>query len=219
MVKLLLQKGANKDIRNRAGKTAYEVAAEYGQNRLFDALKLGDSLCVAARKGEVRTIQRLIENGAAINGRDQHGWTALHRASFKGKIDAVRALLEKGIDIDAKDEDGYTALHCAVESGQTEVIELLVKKGADVEARTNKGVTPLQIAESLHYTGVTRILIHGGATKDNYMILVQAPDPVPFGNKKLAAKEAVMGDLKKKKSSKARSLRSSFDRSPPVAVL
>jgi ankyrin repeat protein len=218
MVKLLLQKGANKDIRNRVGKTAYEVAAEHGQNRLFDALKLGDSLCVAARKGEVRTIQRLVENGAAINGRDQHGWTALHRASFKGKINAVRALIEKGIDIDAKDEDGYTALHCAVESGQTEVIELLVKKGADVEARTNKGVTPLQIAESLHYIGVTRILIHGGATKDN-MILVPASGPVPFGNKKLAAKETEMGDLKKKKSGRARALRSSFDRSLPLAVL
>jgi len=157
MVRLLLLKGANKDIRNRVGKSAYNVAAEFGHNRLFDALKLGDSLCVAARKGEVRTIQRLLQNGAAINGRDQHGWTALHRASFKGKLDAVRALVEKCIDIDAKDEDGYTALHCAAESGQAEVTELLVKKGADVEARTNKGVTPLQIAESLHYVGITRI--------------------------------------------------------------
>ena len=94
MVRLLLLKGANKDIRNRVGKSAYNVAAEFGHNRLFDALKLGDSLCVAARKGEVRTIQRLLQNGAAINGRDQHGWTALHRASFKGKLDAVRALME-----------------------------------------------------------------------------------------------------------------------------
>ena len=78
IVKLLLQKGANKDIRNKTGKTAYDVAAEYGHIRLFDALKLADSLCLAARKGDVRTIQRLIENGAVINGRDQHGWTALH---------------------------------------------------------------------------------------------------------------------------------------------
>ena len=93
-VRLLLLKGANKDIRNRVGRSAYDVAAEYGHNWLFDALKLGDSLCVAARKGEVRTIERLLQNGAAVNGRDQHGWTALHRASFKGKLDAVRALME-----------------------------------------------------------------------------------------------------------------------------
>ncbi|XP_038695393.1 protein VAPYRIN-like [Tripterygium wilfordii] len=166
MVKLLITKCANKDIRNKAGKTAYNLAAENGHSRLFDALKLGDSFCVAARKGEVRTIHKLLESGAVINGRDQHGWTALHRAAFKGRVDAVRALLEKGIDVDAKDEDGYTALHCAVESGHADVIQLLVKKGADVAAGTNKRGTALQIAESLHHVGIARVLIHGGATKE-----------------------------------------------------
>uniref|UniRef100_A0A2N9IE88 Uncharacterized protein n=1 Tax=Fagus sylvatica TaxID=28930 RepID=A0A2N9IE88_FAGSY len=189
MVKLLLLKGANKDVRNRGGKTAYDVAAEFGHNRLFDALKLGDSLCVAARK-----------------------------ASFKGKVDAVRALVEKGIDIDGKDEDGYTALHCAAESGQAEVMELLVKKGADVEARTNKGVTALQIAESLHYIGITRILIQGGATKDN-MVLVPTPKSLPFVNKMLATQEAEIGGLKKKPSRDRGLRRSSFGQSVPLAVL
>ncbi|KAL7197966.1 hypothetical protein ACSBR2_020483 [Camellia fascicularis] len=221
MVKLLLQKGANKDIRNRHGKTAYDVAAEYGHTRLFDALRLGDSLCVAARKGETRTIHRLLENGAAINGRDQHGWTALHRASFKGKIEAVRALIEKGIDVDGIDEDGYTALHCAVESGHADVIELLVKKGADVEARTNKGVSAMQIAESLNYLGITRILIHGGATKDG---VSQGggggvvPAMLPFGNG-MKAIETEVGELKKKPSRRGRSRRSSYDRSMALAVI
>ncbi|KAJ7976420.1 Ankyrin repeat containing protein [Quillaja saponaria] len=211
MVKLLLQKGAKKDVRNRGGKTAYDVAAENGQNRLFDALKLGDSLCLAARKGEVRNIQKLLENGAAINGRDQNGWTALHRASFKGQIEAVRFLLEKGIDVDAKDEDGYTALHCAAESGHADVIELLVKKRVDVEARTNKGVTALQIAESLHYVGITRILINGGASKD-YTRHHNVQAVISFGNKMEAGG-------KKKSKGRARGLRSSFDRSLVLAVL
>lgn len=167
MVKLLLQKGANKDIRNNLGRTAYDLAEENGQIRVFDALKLGDRLCIEAKKGEVRSISRVIENGAAINGRDQNGWTALHRASFKGRVEAVRILIEKGIDFDAKDEDGYTALHCGVESGHVDVVELLVKKGVDIECRTNKGVTALQIAESLHYVGITRILLNGGASKDS----------------------------------------------------
>ncbi|KAH8491352.1 hypothetical protein H0E87_023482 [Populus deltoides] len=217
MVKLLLHKGANKDIRNKNGKIAYDIAAEHGHARLFDALKLGDSLCIAARKGEVRTINRLIENGAAINGRDQHGWTALHRAAFKGKTDAVRVLIEKGIDVDAKDEDGYTALHCAVESGHADVIELLVKKGADVEARTNKGVTALQIAESLHYVGITRVLIHGGAAKDGVTQLVVPALHSPFRNG-MAAKEVETKPMKKRPL-RARTLRGSFDRAMPLAVV
>ncbi|KAJ7971924.1 Ankyrin repeat containing protein [Quillaja saponaria] len=211
MVKLLLQMGANKDVRNRAGKNAYDVAAENGHNRLFDALRLGDSLCLAARKGEVRYIKRLLENGAAINGRDQHGWTALHRASFKGRIEVVRVLLEKGIDVDAKEEHGYTALHCAVESGHADVTDLLVKKGADIEAKTNKGVSALRIAESLNYAGITRILINGGATKD-CSGQFNAPAAIPFGNK------MEVGGMKKDRG-RARGLRSTFDHSVILAVL
>ncbi|KAB2071590.1 hypothetical protein ES319_A08G232400v1 [Gossypium barbadense] len=218
IVKFLLQKGANKDIRNKTGKTAYDVAAEYGHVRLFDALKLGDSLCFAARKGEVRSIQRLIENGAAINGSDQHGWTALHRASFKGRIDAVKTLIDKGIDIDLKDEEGYTALHCAVESGHTDVVELLVKKGADVEARTKKGVTALQIADSLHYAGISRILIHGAATKDG-MPRSTLPVSVPFGNGKSGKEIETKTAPLKRRNSRMRGLRGSFDRSLPLAVV
>ncbi|KAK3026078.1 hypothetical protein RJ639_040536 [Escallonia herrerae] len=217
MVKLLLQRGANKDIRNRIGKTAYDLAAENGHNRLFDALRLGDSLCVAARKGEIRIIHRLLENGAAINGRDQHGWTALHRASFKGLADVVRTLIDKGVDVDARDEDGYTALHCAVESGHANVIEMLVKKGADVEARTNKGVTALQIAESLHYSGITRILVHGGAGKDGISQNLIAPTSLPFGNG-VMKREKEFGTLRKKPS-RGRALRSSFDRSAVVVAV
>ncbi|KAM1078831.1 protein VAPYRIN-like [Malus sylvestris] len=221
MVKLLLQKGANKDIRNFAGLTAYDVALENGHTRLFDALRLGDSLCIAARKGEVRTIVRLLETGATINGRDQHGWTALHRACFKGNIEVVRTLLEKGVDVDAKDEDGYTALHCAVESGHADVIEMLVKKGADAEARTNKGVTALKIAESLHYAGITRILIHGGATKANSnMARISTQTSVAFGKKSKGLEEEIIkGGMKKKKSSRARALRGSLDHSIPLIVL
>ncbi|KAK1404603.1 MSP domain-containing protein [Heracleum sosnowskyi] len=194
MIKLLLQKGANKDIRNKVGKTAYDVAAEHGHNRLYDALRLGESLSIAAWKGEVRTMQRLLENGASLNGRDQQGWTALHRASFKGHLDAVRMLIQKGIDINAKDVDGYTALHCAVESGQVEVIELLVKKGAEVESKTKKGVTAIQIAESLNYSGITRILIYGGATKDGSSVKKYGLPPtslVSFGKGKIKKKNVM----------------------------
>ncbi|KAI4386630.1 hypothetical protein MLD38_004547 [Melastoma candidum] len=165
-VKLLLEKGANKDIRSRSGKTAYDVAAEYGHVRLLDMLGLGEILFAAARKGDSKAVRRILERGASINGRDQNGWTALHRASFKGHVDVVQILIEKGIDIDAKDADGYTALHCATESGHTDVVALLVKKGADVASRTNKGLTARQIAELLDYAGIKRMLVHGGATKE-----------------------------------------------------
>ncbi|PWA35686.1 Ankyrin repeat-containing protein [Artemisia annua] len=218
MVKFLLLKGANKDIQNRSGKTAYEVAVEHGHTRLFDSLRLGDRLCTASRKGEVRTINRVLESGATINGIDQHGWTALHRASFKGYTDVVRVLIEKGVNIDARDEEGYTAMHCAVESGNADVLELLVKKGADVKVRTNKGVTAMQIADSLNYAGITRILINGGANKDE--IKNVSKNSLVFENK-IGRKGSHKGiGSIKKKTTRAQALRGSFERSAsPLAMV
>ncbi|KAF9604914.1 hypothetical protein IFM89_011196 [Coptis chinensis] len=68
MVKLLLRKVVNKEICNHLGKAAYDVAAESGHTILFDVLRLGDKLSKAARKGEERAINWLLDNGASING-------------------------------------------------------------------------------------------------------------------------------------------------------
>ncbi|XP_023739382.1 protein VAPYRIN [Lactuca sativa] len=199
MVKLLLQKGANKNIINRFKKTAYDVANEHGHTRLFSVLGLGDTLCMAATKGDIRTVNKLLKGGVAINGEDQNGWTVLHRASFMGRTDVVRVLIKNGVDIDARDEYGYTALHCAVESGHVDVLELLVKRGADVEARTNKGFTAMEIAESLNYAGITRVLADGNKT---------------------GGKSGIGMSPMKKRNTQARVIRGSFDRSAsPLTVI
>ncbi|KAF6150156.1 hypothetical protein GIB67_023111 [Kingdonia uniflora] len=232
MVKLLLVKGANKDVRNRTGKTAYDIAAEYGHIRLYDALCLGDKLWDASRKGELQNIHRFLESGALINGRDQHGWTALHRTALKGHVDVARVLIHKGIDVNAKDEEGYTALHCGTESGHAEVIDLLLKKGADVEAKTNKGVTALEIANLYQYAGIIRILVQGGAIVDSVTHtgsdvkvkwvesgkLKNQPGLLKFRTSALV-QEQDMGSMKKKTSKGRDVSHSSFRRSIPLAVL
>ncbi|CAN1245779.1 Protein VAPYRIN [Linum grandiflorum] len=191
LVQLLLEFGPDVESRGRSGSTPLEVASGSG----------------------------LTEGGATINGRDQHGWTALHRAAFKGKIDAARTLLEKGINIDSKDEDGYTALHCAVEAGHTDVIELLVKKNIDVDARTNKGVSALQIAESLHYAGITRVLINGGASREDTNNHVTAPTLVSSKNGLMSARKEDEKTVKKRPT-RARVTPNRYDRSSPaLAVL
>ncbi|XP_068323092.1 protein VAPYRIN-like [Pyrus communis] len=120
--------------------------------------------------------------------------------------------------MDAKDEDGYTTVQ---RSRDPDVIEMLVKKIADAKARTNKGVTALQIAESLHYVGITRILIHRGVAKDNSnMAHILTHALVSFRKISMGLeKEVIKGGMKKKKSSRARALRGSFNRSMSLAVV
>ncbi|XP_072986210.1 protein VAPYRIN-like [Typha latifolia] len=170
MAKLLVAKSAAglTAVRDAAGRTPLEVASEAGHvGRMLDLLGLGDKLMAAARKGEVRAIERAMEKGVGLDGRDGHGWTALMRAAFKGRAEMVRWLIEKGAEVEARDDQGYTALHCAVEAGHVEAVEALIKRGgADPAARTVKGVTPMRIAVMLGYTGIARILAHAGAEEE-----------------------------------------------------
>ncbi|KAL9675449.1 hypothetical protein QQ045_003651 [Rhodiola kirilowii] len=213
LVHLLLHKGANKWVLNKFGKIAYDLAVEHGHSKLYDALKLGDDLCLAATKGEAQKVERMIENGALINGKDQYSWTALHRASFKGKTELVRILIEKGVELDSKDDHGYTALHCATESGFPEVVELLVKRGADVDARTNKGITALQIAENLNFPGIVRVLVQGGAARDGARAIV--PYEISFHTNKVPETKG----FKKIRSLRTRTRRNNIELLAPLSVI
>ncbi|XP_047309588.1 protein VAPYRIN-like [Impatiens glandulifera] len=190
IVKILLHKFANKDVRNRKGKTTYDVAVVNGHNKLFDCLRLEDNLCTVARKGDVRAIHKLLENGALINIKDQNEWMALHRGAFKDRIEMAH--------------EGYTTLHCATEAKKVELVELLIKKGVDIDVAAKAGTTALQIVESLHYKGILRLLVSGNAVNKGY-----------FGKLK-GDREINVGKMMIRQSK--RNLRRSFDRSSTVAL-
>ena len=57
----------------------------------------------AAFCGYERVVQRLLEKGADIAGKNRSGQTALSRAAIKGHEAVVELLLEKGADVESKD--------------------------------------------------------------------------------------------------------------------
>ncbi|CAD6213870.1 unnamed protein product [Miscanthus lutarioriparius] len=161
VARLLLSHGVagTATVRDVAGKTAFEIAAEEGHGgRILDFLGLGESILAAARKGEVRSVRRAADGGASVEGRDAHGWTPLMRAAFKGRADTVRDLIDRGADIDAADAEDYTALHCAAEAGRADVVDLLLKNGANAKATTVKGRTAADAAAAAGKSKVVRLL-------------------------------------------------------------
>ncbi|GJN23856.1 hypothetical protein PR202_gb11546 [Eleusine coracana subsp. coracana] len=161
VARLLLAHGAagTAGVRDAAGRTAFEVAAEEGHaGRIMDLLGLGEAVLAAARKGEARAVRRAADGGASVEGRDAHGWTPLMRAAFKGRADAVRDLVARGADVDMADTEGYTALHCAAEAGRADVVDLLLKNGANAKATTTKGRTAAEVAAALGKSKVVRLL-------------------------------------------------------------
>jgi hypothetical protein len=65
---------------------------------------------------QVRTIQCLLDAGAAINAPDKNGATPLHRAVRTRCAAAVKCLLDRGCDALLKNKPGSTAFHLAVQN-------------------------------------------------------------------------------------------------------
>jgi len=160
-VRSLLDKGANVNEKDSAGRTA---------------------LFVAAQEGHADITQLLIDNGAEINAKKGSGWTILMSAAFFNHADVVRILLDKGADVNSKDSEGGTVLSLSAQEGHADVVRLLLDKCADVNTRDNYGQTPLILASSQGHADIVRILLDKGAdvnagTDKGYTALIESAWP------------------------------------------
>ena len=86
-----------------------------------------EKMLIMAEKGDKKTIEKLLHDGADINSNNDKGITALMYASQEGHKDIVELLLQKGADITLKNHEGKTALDIAKDKGFTEIVTLLEK--------------------------------------------------------------------------------------------
>src|SRR5580658_222147 len=97
----------------------------------------------AARSGDLKRVEALIENGTPVNGRDSLGGTALHDAAWAGEAEIVEYLIRAGADVNARHSEGQsTPLDYAVLMNRFDVVGILLAHGAQVGS-ANKGLTPL----------------------------------------------------------------------------
>ena len=106
-------------------------------------------LGLAARHARTQIIQLLIESGAAVNGVEESGKTALHVASSSGHRDAVEALIKYGANVRVLDKAGNTPLHEAARHGHVQIAQYLVENGAVAQDKN------LESMEALHYAQTT----------------------------------------------------------------
>lgn len=102
---------------------------------------------IACISGNFNQLKRLLDQGHAVNIRDNAGWMPLHEAANHGHIDIVKLLIERGAPINDKGGkccDGVTALHDACGNGNLEVIEALLDAGANATLLTDLRDTPYQ---------------------------------------------------------------------------
>lgn len=84
----------------------------------------------AARRGNIKKLKTLLQEGHNINGENREGATPLHWAAFKGQKDAVIFLLKNGARVNARTKKGSTPLKLAQDYNQRDVEEVLKRAGA-----------------------------------------------------------------------------------------
>lgn len=143
MVRLLLEKGARIDARNRNGETP---------------------LFTAVRNNMLPVVKLLLEKGARAGTADHVGLTPLHHAASRGHAAAAKLLLDGGAPVDGRSKSVDPPLHDAALEGHYQVMRILLSRGADPVRRiqcrytidgeeTTKKLTPIACYARKHDAG------------------------------------------------------------------
>jgi ankyrin repeat protein len=156
MVAGLLKRGFDVNARDSAGQHGLYLAIREGSRDVIPLLlehpglevdaanPAGETpLMMAALRGEIGAMKRLIERGAQL---ELPRWSPLHYAASGPSLEAVRLLLDRGVRIDGTAPNGNTALMMAAGFGRIDSARHLLKRGADPALRNMQDQTAADLA-------------------------------------------------------------------------
>ena len=143
-----------------------QVAPDAAEIARYASLPAG--LHMAAHRGDIAAIDKLIASKADVNARDGYGRTPLHVAAFAKQRDAIRALAKAGANLGLFERDRYDAVTIVSVADDEETLRTLLALGASAKLTTSRyDGTALIAAAHLGHDGVVRQLINAGAPLDH----------------------------------------------------
>ncbi len=156
-VRAMLQRGIDPNSVDAAGDPALLIAARAGNVATVDVLlDARANVDARSRFGDTplmaAVLQGRVEVAKKLRARgaavNTPGWTPRIYAATGGHEELVRWLLAEGAAIDAASPNGTTALMMAAREGRYGAAVLLIEKGADVNRRNEAGATALGFAQA-----------------------------------------------------------------------
>lgn len=170
-IRLLLDNGADPDIRDGGKRTPMSVAAEID---------------------EVEIVRLLVNRGANINTKDYGGLSPVLYAAFYdqrrtagfllkrgakdqffaavllGDVPTLRNMIARGADVNQRGPMGMTGLHGAATQNHLKIALLLLQNGANPNLKLagDSSVTPLFSATSQGHPKMVELLLRHGANPD-----------------------------------------------------
>lgn len=103
------------------------------------------ALMIAALRGRLDWVQRLVAKGAKIN---HDGWSALHYAATGPNPQVVDWLIGKGAHIEGRSPNGTTPLMMAARYGDERNVDRLLAARAEIRASNEQGLTAVDFAKA-----------------------------------------------------------------------
>jgi ankyrin repeat protein len=155
-VTALLARGFDPNSRDPKGQTGLILAMRDESQRVAEALWKSPALDVnvqnasgetalmmAALRGNVSWIQRLLERGAQVH---KDGWSPIHYAATGPEVKAVAMLIERGAPIEASSPAQDTPLMMAARYGAEASVDLLLSRGASATTRNARQLDAVDFA-------------------------------------------------------------------------
>ena len=180
IVKLLLDNGADLNIKGNYGYTALMIAVREGNTEIVKLLLDNGAdlnikgnygytaLMIAVREGNTEIVKLLLDNKADISGEINYQNNVMYPADYddnelmyaaeKGYKEIVKLLIDNGADLNITNYNGDTALMYAAGRGYKEIVKLLIDNKADLNIKNNIGNTALGIAEENRLQEIIDIL-------------------------------------------------------------
>ncbi|KRX20683.1 Ankyrin repeat domain-containing protein 29 [Trichinella nelsoni] len=161
-VRILVEAGADVNIRRKSGTTALFFAAEEGHLEIarfllesgFDVVTNGGmALFIAAQGNYMTIVKTFLEVGCDPNYSMPDGAHSLFVAAQNGHLEVVKILLQNGAD------DGATPLWISCQMGHASIVRELLLWGANVDEARKDGATPLFKASHKGHTAVVEELL------------------------------------------------------------
>ncbi|XP_028426138.1 ankyrin repeat and SOCS box protein 15b isoform X1 [Perca flavescens] len=170
-VRMLLQHGASPHNTNSRNESPLLIAVrQRSYDMVVSLVKAGafvEQVCLtkwtatheAAKVGCPAILMLLLQHGAKVTARGEHGVIPLGIAAEYGNTEALEILIQHGGDVNAQSSNGDTVLYDASGSGNLDCVELLLRHRADPNVASYACQLPIHRAAYEGHILILRTLI------------------------------------------------------------